>query len=336
MKFYLRPAAILCVLGFLTTSCNDLFHDDLSDCPQGVYVKFYTKNICAEDSSYLGDVDRLHLFAFDDKGMLAGQTILQKPSLTKDFEYLMPLKSGKYEFTAWANLDDDFQIQEGKNGLTTKKDVFIALKKASSKTLRNLEGKRIWQGESGRIFAELPDVTKIGSYYDHAAINLLEKTNRINVTIELDPTILKSKERKAVPQDFKIEIQSNRHSSDYFGNADLQKDLYEYPVTIKYTENSTLATFTIKDFQTDHEGIITLRNLQNGQVMWSGSLYSSILQEAVKKAAEKGEYFNFNCQNDFNVKFVIKDKCAECYDYVCWAILVEDWQIHSYSLVLGD
>ncbi|WP_158608296.1 FimB/Mfa2 family fimbrial subunit [Alloprevotella sp. OH1205_COT-284] len=336
MKFSLRPAACLCVLGFFMASCNDLFHDDLADCPQGVYVKFYSKNICAEDSSYLGDVDRLHLFAFDDNGVLAGQTMLKKPQLTKDYEYLMPLKSGKYEFMAWVNLDDNFELQEGKPGLTTKKDIFLSLKKKAPMLLRSLDGQKIWQGGSGRNFVELPEVSEVGSFYNHAAVNLLEKTSRINITIELDESILKSKARKAEPKDFGIEIKSNRYAADYAGNADLKKEHYQYPAQIRYTEKSAFATFTLKDFQTDHEGIITLKNLKTGDVMWNGSLYGSILQEAVKKAAESGEHFNFNCQNDFQVKFKIRDKCANCYDYVCWAIFVEDWQVHSYSLELGD
>ena len=49
----------------------------------------------------------------------------------------------------------------------------------------------------------------------------------------------------------------------------------------------------------------------------------------------KNDNVNLACDNDFNVKFVIKDKCLNCGTYICWAIYVNDWQIHSYETELG-
>lgn len=339
MKFNLRPAVGLCILGFLMASCNDLFHDELSDCPQGVYVKFYSKNSCSEDTTYLGDTERIqkmHLFAFDDKGVLAGQTVVNKPELTKDKEFLLPLKSGKYELMAWVNAGENYDLAKSVVGVTTKNDLFLSQTKASSTAVKSLDGQKLWHGNSGRAMIVLPDAATHGSFYEHATVNLLEKTSRLNVSIELDQSVLRNDEYRGEPQDFIVEVKSNRHSSSYAGNADLKQTSYTYPAEFKYTENSANATFTLKDIHSDFEGILVLRNVKTNEVLWSGSLSGAILNQAAKKAEEKGEYFNFNCLNDFDIKFVIRDRCLNCKTYVCWAVLVEGWQVHSYSVALGD
>ena len=52
----------LFALGTIFWSCDSLIYDDLADCPQGVYVKFYSMTPCAADSTFLGSVSSLTLF----------------------------------------------------------------------------------------------------------------------------------------------------------------------------------------------------------------------------------------------------------------------------------
>ena len=78
--------------------------------------------------------------------------------------------------------------------------------------------------------------------------------------------------------------------------------------------------------KTGYNNQITVRNKKSQDIIWQGDLIGSILI--------KNKNINLDCQNDFNVKFVIKDKCLGCGTYICWAIYVNDWLVHSYEIEL--
>lgn len=44
---------VILTLGALLWGCDSLIYDDLSDCPQGVYVKFFAMTPCDVDSTLL-------------------------------------------------------------------------------------------------------------------------------------------------------------------------------------------------------------------------------------------------------------------------------------------
>ena len=57
---------------FAMYSCDAIFHDELADCPQGVYVRFYQQTPCHLKNSAIGQVNNLVVLAFDKHtGLLA-------------------------------------------------------------------------------------------------------------------------------------------------------------------------------------------------------------------------------------------------------------------------
>ena len=64
----IKTILVLLAAGILFWGCDSLIYDDLKDCPQGVYVKFYSKTPCAEDSLYIGEVSSITVFAFGQDG----------------------------------------------------------------------------------------------------------------------------------------------------------------------------------------------------------------------------------------------------------------------------
>jgi len=92
----------LAALALATTalgSCDSMFHDDLADCPQGVYVRFYQQTPCNTLNSVVGKVNNLHVLAFDKKtGLLANYVAANgEANLTADYQTLLPLHQGQYE-----------------------------------------------------------------------------------------------------------------------------------------------------------------------------------------------------------------------------------------------
>ncbi len=44
--------------------------------------------------------------------------------------------------------------------------------------------------------------------------------------------------------------------------------------------------------------------------------------------------FNLNCEHDIDLKFLIKDKCTDCGNYMCTGVYINDWLVHSFKTVL--
>ena len=105
----------------VVTSCNDMWHQDYSDCPNGVYVKFkYDYNLQRADM-FNDHVGQVTLYVFDDKGNYITQQTETNSALSSplnDPNYVMHvenLQPGKYQFLALAgqNAYAD-QLQSGR------------------------------------------------------------------------------------------------------------------------------------------------------------------------------------------------------------------------------
>ncbi|MCI7069829.1 FimB/Mfa2 family fimbrial subunit [Bacteroides pyogenes] len=311
----------LFALGTILWGCDSLIYDDLKDCPQGVYVKFYSKTPCASEPTFIGNVSNLHLFAFNEKDELVSVTTQKDVSLSRDYEVLVPIRNGYYTFMGWAGVNDFFTLPDFKEGVTTKKDVMLTLKAAEKKAV-SLGAHQVWYGTSPVVMLE--DPSDIGSDFKHTDVNLQEATNRINVEVEIHESIRED----ADPKEFVVEITSANGTMNIDGSMPLGSDILTYSSTTTYTQDGVKAQFTLMDLKTGYNNVLTVKNIKTDEIIWKGDLIGSILL--------KNEQVNLACQHDFNVKFVIKDKCLDCWTYICWAIYVNDWQIHSYETELGN
>lgn len=310
----------LFALGAILWGCDRLVYDDLSDCPQGVYVKFYSMTPCAVDSAFIGQVSDVHLFTFNAQDVLVSVTSQQNVNLDKNNQLLVPVSNGYYSFIGWAGVNDKFTVASFTEGVTTKKDVMLTLK-SQNKQAVDLGNHKVWQGASPAVFLEDPAL--VGTKYEYTTINLQEVTNRINVEVELHESILES----ANPRDFSIEMTSANGTMNIDGTMPLNTEVLHYPTKITYTDNKATAHFSLMDLQTGYNSQITVKNTAQDEVIWQGDLLGTLLL--------KNSNINLACDNDFDVKFVIKDKCLNCYTYICWSIYVNDWLIHSYETELG-
>lgn len=313
-----ETALVVLLLGVLLGGCN-MIYEDLSGCPQGVYVKFYSKTPCAVDSTYIGQVSDLRVFAFDDKDVLVSDVLQKNVLLDKDYKVLVPVSNGYFSFISWAGVNDYFTQGTFVKGVTTKKDVMLTLN-SNKHAATALKNHKVWQGESPTVFLE--DPTEVGTTYKHTAVNLREVTNRLNVEVELHESLAKN----IAPEDFDIEITSGNGVMNIDGSMPLKQEILTYPSAISFDKNKLTASYSLMKLKTGYDNQILIRNKKTGDVIWKTDLIGSILI--------KNHNVNLDCENDFNVKFVLKDKCLNCGTYYCWAIYVNDWMVHSYEIEL--
>lgn len=313
--------AVLLFLSALFFGCdNSLIYENLEECPHGVYVSFYSQTECAQEPSYIGTTPILHLFAFDVNGTLAAIHTATDVTLDKDFKVLMPISGGVYTFIAWAGAREPFKVAKFEVGKTTKKDVMMTLESISGKA-PVIGDQRVWQGESSII--AIADHKTDGSVFEEAKINLLEVTNRIRISVELHESILKDTR----PADFSVSVSSANGVIAIDRKMPFGSPVLEYPTHPIYTADKVLTTFTLPEIQTGYNSMLKIYNNKTGAVIWEGDFVGSLLL--------KNKNVNINCVHDYDLKFVIKDKCLDCGTYICWAIYLNDWQIHSYEAEVG-
>ncbi len=165
----------------LLPSCNKLMYDDLSDCPQGVNIGFYSKTPCELQAQYPDAVKQIRLFAFSEDGTLLGSYNADKVALSKDFRIETDYYHvGETRFYAWAGSDlTAYDFSAFKVGETKFKDMQVALKRQAETFNRQIP--TLYEGEAKLI---QKDRSKEGTFYDDILINLLQVNNRINLFVD--------------------------------------------------------------------------------------------------------------------------------------------------------
>lgn len=315
----------LCLLVTLCGGCDSFIYDDFKDCPQGVYLKFYSMTPCAEDSTFIGNVSSLTVFAFDETNNLIHTVTKENVNLTSDYELLVPVSDGYFSFIAWAGVDARFEQSAFKSGNTTKQAVMASIK-AKEDLAADLNGAHIWQGESDAVF--LPDPNEFGEVYKYTTVNLREKTNRVRVIVEFDSSVT-----ALTPKDLTVSLTAANGTFRIDGSMPLDNPILTYPLqNTTYTDNRVAWDFTLLELLTGYHNKLTITYPATGDKVFDGDLLASILLNTIDGG------INLACENDFTVKFLVKDYCSECgmqkTAFTC-AVYVNDWLVHSYDTELG-
>ena len=337
MKLINKIIIAIFALGTIFVSCDTLIYDNLEDCAQGVYVKFYSMTPCDKtDSSFVGEVESITLLAFDQSGRLAVEPIRKEnQNLTSDYEILMLLPSGSYTFVGWAGVNDKFDLKEMKPGTTTKKDVMLALK-SNNNVAANLTGTQVWQGESPVV--HLPEAAQYGTLYRYTAVNLQELTNRVNVTVTFTELMAELYDGSK----FFVEISSESGTYNIDGTMPMDQPALQFPITqsIPFADRQFTESFEMMDLQPKQGNILKVYYIDEDaeeekdriKYVFNGDLVGAILLGAKDNPGK----INLFCENEFDVRLNVIGACENCPDtYFSCEVWINDWKVHSYSTELG-
>ena len=334
-------------LGFLLSGCESMFHDDLDNCPQAVYVKLYNTT-CKADSIGLNTQSNVHLLAFDEDNKLAASAELKDIDLGNKqkgvTEVRLPIKSDTpdqgrvYNIYAWTGVNGKFSA-EAKIG--DKKDqVFASLRSGAESQYMNLGSDRVYFGQAGRSVV-LKNPAKNGSQEDHIAVPVGELTYRLNVSVVLDKSMLGRKNPPSI-REFGLQINSGNGTYNYDGTHAINSAINGYQPNgpVVYNDTALVAKYTVMDLQTGLGSQVRISHSKNGQtrdvempIDIQHDLIAAILAYASKP--ENKFSFNLNCEHDIDLKFLIKDKCDGCGQYMCTGVFINDWLVHTFDTELG-
>lgn len=334
-------------LGFLLSGCESMFHDDLDNCPQAVYVKLYNTT-CKADSIGLNTQSNVHLLAFDEDNKLAASTELKDIDLgnkQKGFtEVRLPIKSDTpdqdrvYNIYAWTGVNGKFSA-DAKIG-QKKDEIFASLRSGAESQYMNLGSDRVYFGQAGRSVV-LKNPAKNGSQEDHIAVPVGELTYRLNVSVVLDKSMLGRVNPPSI-REFGLEIKSGNGTYNFDASHALNSAIMTYQSNgpVVYNDTALVAKYTVMDLQTGLGSQVRISHSKNGQtrdvempIDIQHDLIAAILAYASKP--ENKFSFNLNCEHDIDLKFLIKDKCDGCGQYMCAGVFINDWLVHTFETELG-
>ena len=316
MKLSNKLMITLFALGMIFASCDTLIYANLEDCPQGVYVKFFSMTPCDTDSSFIGEVSSLTLFAFDKNDKLVITTTKTDVTLSRDYDILVPVSNGEFSFIAWAGLNDNFIIGNFTPGTTTKQDVMMTLKEASGKAA-NLKGAKVWQGESPKVF--LPDPNEWASYYEYTAVNLQEVTNRVKLVIDFDPDFL-----PVTTDDLEVTLTSDNGTMLINGQIATGNPVITYPAyDLTNGSRSISFDYTVLDLVQGRTNNLRVYYSGTNQVIFDGDLIKDLILNTDGS-------INLSCENDFTIRMNLKSLET----HLSVGIWVNNWKVHSYETEL--
>ena len=168
--------AVLC-FAVLILALQGCVQDDLSVC--GISVSFkYTKHVDTfhageEVNKFDEEVGRIDLFVFNEAGILVDRYNADGSYLRQN-ALALNLMAGRYDFVAWGNLSDDFELTKCINGTTHKDEVILALKHMRNEVPDHPAS--LFHGALSRIEVEPQLKTN-----QHLTIDLMKNINNIRV-----------------------------------------------------------------------------------------------------------------------------------------------------------
>lgn len=312
----------------LLSGCSSLIYEDLEECPQGVDIDFYHLTPCMSDTVAVGEVEGLYLFAFDISDRLVAMDRVEgRVDLSEGYRMeLPPAERGEYSLIAWTGLSEElFELRTPVVGTTTKDDLLLTLRSQGG-TATSLGESRVGRGEiDAPVY--LPDRKDFGTVYAHAAINMLEVTNRLRLTLRLDESACDILDI----DDFELSIYSANRSALLNGAMPLGAEPLKYPGSeVARDDTSLTMSYTTMALRPGYSNLLKIYNTREEKSYFSEDLLGRLLLE--------NPNVNLDCTHDFDIEMVIEDtRCPVCPDNnLVMHIFINNYQIHSFALELTN
>ena len=178
--------ASVCLLAM--SSCDNWLYEEEGDCSVYYRLKFrYDMNLKWADA-FANEVTSIHLYAFDNSGVLAWQKAEQiVPETAENYSMLLDLPAGDYKLLAWCGLqndgeqDESFSVPEARVGETRMEQLQCALNRQHDES-GAYSNEHLYRLFHGVLDVSLP-VNDDGGSYEYI-MSLIKNTNHIRVILQ--------------------------------------------------------------------------------------------------------------------------------------------------------
>ncbi|MCC8153441.1 MAG: FimB/Mfa2 family fimbrial subunit [Tannerellaceae bacterium] len=305
---YLGFLLIHSMVSVFLTGC---VKEEAEECgPEGIDIYLYSRTLCQNETNYPEEINNILIGVFDANETLINYTLQNNVQLQSGYFIRLETKPGLHTVVAWSGLNETtYTLTDLQTGITKKEDWLFHIKREEG--VASLIEESIFQGESTAVY--IPENKTTEEEFETASVNMLEITNRIQISVEGLP----------VPADYEIIIEGNNTSMIINGTIADDETLSYSPSSTTIEYNHILhSVFTILKLETGHNLNILIRETSSGNELFRGNLLGALLL--------KNPEVNLACDHDFTINFTAEDQC-ECGTYTITEIWVNNWLVHSYD-----
>ena len=340
-------------------SCDATFHDSLDKC-RNVLLVTLDKGGCdavtgatthahsaaasvapvssaasahatAHHKDYLAPAGKTLLLAFDNRGVLAADTLLHLSQSAAVKQVPLTVDAGNYTVVAWTGINDaQWQVANLQRGKTRISDLLLTQNAAVDANLAT---------GSNPVFVNLPNPTQTGSHTQDVKVPVHRTNFNITADVEVGAETFDGLNDLSADS-FDIEVKMDYQSLTLDGRIQKSEKAFIVPVTkeaidVKKNEGgkvvkTLLRTHFVVPALNAKDGRVTLTLINKGgagsRIIEQGSfdlLALLHLQSGENGAVNNGagaSHFDPQCDRSAMLRFRLSDRCLSCGEYACYQV----------------
>ena len=336
------------------TACDATFHDSLDKC-RNVLLVTLDKGGCdavtgatthahsasssasasvvssALHQDYSAPAGKTLLLAFDNKGLLAADTLLHLSQSAAVKQVPLNVDAGNYTVVAWTGINDaQWEVAKLQRGKTRITDALLTHRAAADTLLA---------AGSNTTFINLPNATQFGTHTQEVKV-AMQRTN-FNITAEIEVGAETFDGLDDLTADsFDIEVKTNYTALSVDGKPQSTTSTYTVPVTkeainsMKNENGKVVKTLLRTHF------VVPVLNARDAKVSFSlinkhgassrivengtFDLLALLLLQSGENGAVNNvagaSHFDPQCDRSAKLRFRLRDRCLSCGEFACYQV----------------
>ena len=340
-------------------SCDATFHDSLDKC-RNVLLVTLDKGGCdavtgatthahsaassvapvssaasahatAHHKDYLAPAGKTLLLAFDNRGVLAADTLLHLSQSAPVKQVPLTVDAGNYTVVVWTGINDaQWEVAKLQRGKTRITDALLTNRAAADTLLA---------AGSNTTFINLPNATQSGTHTQEVKVAMQRTNFSIIADIEVGAETFDALD-DLTADSFDIEVKTNYTALSVDGNPQPMTTTYTVPVTKEAITKSTKENGKVVKTVLRTHFVVPVLTAKNSKVTLTlinkGGASSRIVEQGTfdllallhLQSGENGavnniagaSHFNPQCDRSAKLRFRLSDRCLSCGEYACYQV----------------
>lgn len=348
---YIFAACFCLSLGL--ASCDATFHDSLDKC-RNVLLVTLDKGECdavtgatthrhsassasasiassAHHQDYSAPAGRTLLLAFDNKGLLAADTLLHLSQSVPVKQVPLTVDAGNYTVVAWTGINDaQWEVAKLQRGKTRITDALLTHRAAADTLLA---------AGINTTFINLPNATQFGTHSQEVKV-AMQRTN-FNITAEIEVGAETFDGLDDLTADsFDIEVKTNYTALSVDGKPQSTTSTYTVPVTKEAintmkNENGKVVKTLLRthfvvpvlnardakvSFSLINKHGASSRIVENGTFDLLALLHLQSGENGAVNNVAGASHFDPQCDRSAKLRFRLSDRCLSCGEFACYQV----------------
>ena len=280
---------------------------------------------------YLAPAGKTLLLAFDNKGLLAADTVLHLSQSAPVKQVPLTVDAGNYTVVAWSGINDaQWEVAKLQRGKTRITDALLTNRAAADTLLA---------AGSNVAFINLPNATQSGTHTQEVKVAMQRTNFNITADIEVGAETFDALD-DLTADSFDIEVKTNYSALSVDGKPQTMTTTYTVPVTkeaintLKNENGKVVKTLLRTHF------VVPVLNARDAKVSFSlinkhgassrivengtFDLLALLLLQSGENGAVNNvagaSHFDPQCDRSAKLRFRLSDRCLSCGEFACYQV----------------